>query len=143
MTTEGNIAAFRRLIEVGFSQGDLDVVDELVSPDAIEHQRGSKPGIDGVKATISTLRDWFSDLDLSVVKLCADADTVWALNRARGTNTGSIFGNPPTGGSMEIDVIDLARFVDGKLVEHWGVADQLGMLIQLGLMQRPKSAGAR
>jgi predicted ester cyclase len=143
VTTEGNIAAFRRLIEVGFSQGDLDVVDELVSPDAIEHQRGSKPGIDGVKATISTLRDWFSDLDLSVVKLCADADTVWALNRARGTNTGSIFGNPPTGESMEIDVVDLARFVDGKLVEHWGVADQLGMLIQLGLMQRPKSAGAR
>lgn len=143
MSTEGNIAAFRRLIEVGFSQGDLDVVDELVSPDAIEHQRGIKPGIDGVKATISTLRNWFPDLELTVTMLTADGDTVWALNRARGTNMGSVFGNPPTGKSMEIDVIDIARFVDGKLVEHWGVPDQLGMLIQIGLAPRPQPVGAR
>lgn len=143
MSTEDNMVAFRRLIEVGFTQGDLGVVEELVSPAAIEHQRGSKPGIDGVKATITTLHDWFSDFKLTVARLAADGDTVWALNRARGVNTGSIFGYPPTGKSIEIDVIDIARFVDGKLVEHWGVPDQLGMLMQLGLMQRPQPVGAR
>lgn len=40
-------------------------------------------------------------------------------------NTGSIFGFPPTGKSIEIDVMDVVRFEDGKMVEHWGVPDQL------------------
>jgi predicted ester cyclase len=99
--------------------------------------------IEGTKATIATLHNWFSDFELTIVKVTAEGDTVWALNRARGVNTGSIFGNPPTGKSVEIDVIDIARFVDGKLVEHWGLPDQLGMLMQLGLMQRPQPVGAR
>lgn len=141
MSTEDNVAAFRKLIEVGFNQGNLDVVEELVSPDAVEHQRGSKPGIEGTKATIATLHRWFSDFELTIVKLTADGDTVWALNRARGVNTGSVLGFPPTGKSFEIDVIDVARFEDGKIVEHWGVPDQLGLLIQLGLMPRPQPVG--
>ena len=143
MSTESNVAAFRKLIEVGFTTGDLGVADDLVSPDALEHQRGSKPGIEGVKATITTLRAWFSDFELTVMKIAADGDTVWALNRARGVNTGSVMGFPPTGQPFEIDVMDIARFEDGKIVEHWGVPDQLGMLIQLGLMQRPRPVGVR
>jgi predicted ester cyclase len=143
MSTEDNIAAFRKLIEVGFTKGDLSVADELVSPDALEHQRGSKPGIEGTKATITTLHQWFSDFELTIVKLAADGDTVWSLNRARGVNTGSVMGFPPTGKSFEIDVMDVVRFEDGKMVEHWGVPDQLGLLIQLGLMQRPQQTGAR
>ncbi len=143
MPTESNIAAFRRLIDVGFTNRDLRVADELFSPDALEHQRGSKPGIDGVKATIAILHEWFSNFELTIVKIAADGDTVWSLNRARGVNTGSVMGFPPTGKSFEIDVIDVARFEDGKIVEHWGVPDQLGLLIQLGLMQRPQPVAAR
>jgi predicted ester cyclase len=75
--------------------------------------------------------------------MAADGDTVWSLNRARGVNTGSVLGFPPTGKSFEIDVMDVVRFEDGKMVEHWGVPDQLGMLMQLGLMQRPQPAAAR
>jgi predicted ester cyclase len=143
MSTEENIAAFRKLIDVAFTKGDLSVVDELGSPAGIEHQRGNKPGIEGTKATITTLHTWFSDFELTIVKLAADGDTVWSLNRARGVNTGSIMGFPPTGKSFEIDVMDVVRFEDGKMVEHWGVPDQLGMLMQLGLMQRPQPAAAR
>ena len=141
MSTEDNVAAFRKLIEVGFNEGNLDLVEELVSPDAVEHQRGSKPGIEGTKATIATLHRWFSDFELTIVKLTAEGDTVWSLNRARGVNTGSVMGFPPTGRSFEIDVMDVARFEDGKIVEHWGVPDQLGLLIQLGLMPRPQPVG--
>jgi predicted ester cyclase len=143
MSTEENIAAFRKLIDVGFTKGDLSVVDELGSPAGIEHQRGNKPGIEGTKATITTLHTWFSDFELTIVKLAADGDTVWSLNRARGVNTGSIMDFPPTGKSFEIDIMDVVRFEDGKMVEHWGVPDQLGMLMQLGLVQRPQSAAAR
>jgi predicted ester cyclase len=43
-------------------------------------------------------------------------------------------GNPPTGKPVEIDVIDIVRFEDGKVVEHWGIADQMGLMLQLGLI---------
>ncbi|HEX6350344.1 MAG TPA: ester cyclase [Candidatus Dormibacteraeota bacterium] len=129
-----NEAAFRRLIDEGFSQRRLEVVDELVAEDAREHQRGLKPGREGVKETINTLHTWFSDFRVEVADVAEAGGLVWARNVATGVNTGSIMGRPPTGRSMRIDVFDTVRFRDGKLVEHWGVPDQLGMLLQLGLM---------
>lgn len=140
MTNEQNIAATRRLIDEGFTRGDLGVCDELVAPDALENQRGSGPGIEGTKNTIRTLHAWFSDFTLTVVDLVASEDTVWIRNRATGVNTGSVMGRPPTGRPFDITVIDILRFADGKVVEHWGVPDQLGMLIQLGLFGRPDAA---
>lgn len=129
VSEQENIARFRKLIEQGFSRGDLSVFDELMAPDCVEHQRGSMPGRDGAKATATTLHRWLSDFELKIVHVVADGDRVWSLNRARGLNTGSVMGNPPTGRPTEVDVFDMVRFKDGKVVEHWGIADQLGMLI--------------
>lgn len=139
---ERNIAAMRRLIEEGFSRGNVDVCDELVAPDAIEHQRGLKDGIDGAKETIRTLHEWFSDFELTIDELVAQGDQVWIRATGRGINTGSVFGRPPTGRRVEITVFDQTRFRDGRLVEHWGVPDQLGLLMQLGLFGRPEPAAA-
>jgi predicted ester cyclase len=142
MSVETNIAATRRLIDEGFTGGNLDVCDELIAPDSLEHQRGNKPGIEGIKDTIRTLRAWFSDFELTIVDLVASEDTVWIRNRATGVNTGNIHGRPATGRPFDITVIDIMRFADGKIVEHWGVPDQMGMLIQLGLFGRPDSTTA-
>ena len=142
MSTEQNIAATRRLIAEGFSGGNLAICDELISPEAVEHQRGSKAGIEGTKDTIRTLRSWFSDFELTIVDLIASDDTVWIRCHAMGVNTGNVMGRPATGRSFEITVIDILRFGDGKMIEHWGVPDQLGMLIQLGLFGRPDATAA-
>lgn len=137
-TVERNIAATRRLIDEGFSKGRLEVCDELVAADQVEHQRGLDSGIDGAKATIATLHQWFSAFELRIEDLVASNDTVWIRATARGVNTGSVFGRPPTGRPFTITVFDQLRFRDGRLVEHWGVPDQLGMLIQVGLFGRPE-----
>ncbi len=142
MSVEENIAATRRLIAEGFSGGNLAICDELISPESVEHQRGLKPGIEGAKDTIRTLHSGFSDFELTIVDLIASDDTVWIRNRATGLNTGSVFGRPATGRPFEITVIDVIRFADGKIVEHWGVPDQLGVLIQLGLFGRPDATAA-
>ena len=139
MTVEHNIAATRRLIEEGFNAGNLSVCDELVAADSVEHQRGSKSGAEGTKETIRTLRSWFSDFQLAIVDLVAHDDTVWFRNRATGVNTGEVMGRPATGRPFDITVIDIVRFADGKIVEHWGVPDQLGMLLQLGLFGRQEA----
>jgi predicted ester cyclase len=134
MSGSGNVERFRRLIDEGFTGGNLDVVDELISPECVEHQRGNRSGVDGAKEVIRTLHRWMSDFSLTIEDVAVAGDVVWARNRARGVNTGSVMGNPPSGRLVEIDVIDVVRFEDGKIVEHWGIADQLGMMLQLGLM---------
>jgi predicted ester cyclase len=146
MANDGNEQLFRRLIEEGFNRGDLAVVEELVAPHAVEHQSHGPDipttGPESVKAVITTLRRSFSDLALTIEAISSDGDTVWARLRSAGTNDGPFFGNPPTGKRMAIDVIDVVRFENGRMVEHWGVADRLGVLLQLGLAPRPAAVPA-
>jgi predicted ester cyclase len=126
----------RRLIDEGFNEGNLDVCDELTSPDLVEHQDfglDHAPGAEGVKAVIASLRRAYSDFRLEIRDLTVDGDVVWLRLRGSGTNDGSFMGNAPTGRRMEIDVFDALRVVDGRIVEHWGVPDRLGALRQLGL----------
>jgi predicted ester cyclase len=128
-----NEANYRRLIDEGFNQGNLSVVDELVAPGAVEHQRGGgRDGLEGAKKTINFLRTAFPDFKLTIEDLVVDGDKVWARQRGGGTNLGSFMGRPPTGKTAFIEVFDVCRFQDGKMVEHWGVPDQLGMLTKLG-----------
>jgi predicted ester cyclase len=129
-----NKALLLKLIEEGFNKGNLSVVDQLVGPDMKERQRGNSDGPEGTKEVIRTLRTWFPDFEMRTEDIVAEGDKVWARFAARGTNLGSFMGNSPTGRKVRIDVIDIARFKDGKMVEHWGVPDQLGVMLQLGLL---------
>jgi predicted ester cyclase len=124
----------RRLIEVGMGQGDLSVLDELMAEDIVEHQRGNHAGRDGAKEVAATLHRWMSDFSLTVEDVAVSGDTVWTRNKARGINTGAVMGNPPSGAPVEVDVIDILRFEDGRAVEHWGIADQVGLMLQVGAM---------
>ena len=136
MSTEiaTNEDVVRRLLEGAFGGGDLSIVDEVVDANLIEHQRGAHSGADSLKRMIVGLRAWFPDLTLTVEDIVSQEGMVWARCVGRGTQTGPMMGHPPTGKSMQIDVIDICRVANGKIVEHWGVPDQLGMLEQVGLM---------
>ncbi|HXI96568.1 MAG TPA: ester cyclase [Candidatus Acidoferrum sp.] len=138
--TLSNEAIYRRLIEEGFNQGNLAVVDELMAPDAREHQRGSRDGVEGAKGTINYLRSVFPDFKITIDEVVVSGDKVWARQKGGGTNLGSFAGHPPTGIKAFIDVIDIVRIEDGKIVEHWGVPDQLGMMLQLGHIPQPVKA---
>jgi len=136
--TERNIALLRRVLDEGFSQGDTAVCDEVYAADAVEHQRGARSGADGVKQMIATLHSWFSDFRITVEDIIAEDDMVWVRARATGTNDGGFMGFPPTSGRIDITVFDEVRIREGRIVEHWGVPDQLGAALQLGLF-RPGS----
>lgn len=125
---------FRRLLEDGFGRGDLSTVDAAVSPDCVEHQPGIGPGLDGLKGAIQMLHLAFPDLQVRVEDLVVSGDTVWGRMRATGTHQGPFMGRPATGRPMAIDIIDICRFADGKIVEHWGVPDRLTLLQQLGFL---------
>ena len=135
----------RRLIEEGFNEGNLDVADELISPDFVEHQNygpDHAPGAEGVKAVIASLRRAFSDFHLAIDAAAVDGDTVWLRMTGTGTHDGVFMGHPPTMRAMRTDVFDALRVENNRIVEHWGVPDRLGTLFQLGLAQPPTRASA-
>lgn len=137
MTDSTNETIYRRLIEEGFNQGNLAVADELFAPNAREHQRGSEDGPEGAKKTITYLRSAFPDFKITIDEVMVSGEMVWVRQKGGGTNLGSFAGHPPTGRKAFIDVIDVCRIQDGKIVEHWGVPDQLGMMMALGLITPP------
>ncbi len=64
--------------------------------------------------------------------MVAEGEKVLARLRVRGTHKGDLMGMPPTGRKIDIAVLDLFQIRDGKLIEHWALLDNLGMLRQLG-----------
>ncbi|HEX6871043.1 MAG TPA: ester cyclase [Micromonosporaceae bacterium] len=146
MSAQDPLTLFRRIIEEGFNEGNLAVLDELVSADFVEHQfappgqAGPKVGPAGVARIIRELRRGAPDFRLSIEDAVVHGDTVWARLRATGTDTGGQLGNPPSGRRFTITVIDIMRFLDGVGVEHWGVPDRFSVLEQTGNLPRPAAA---
>jgi predicted ester cyclase len=129
----------RRLIDEGFTHGRLAVADELVADDIVEHRDygpGHAGGAEGVKAVISSLRRSFPDFRLTIEDMVVAGDTVWIRNLATGTHDGPYAGNAPTGRPIRISVFDVLRVADGRIVEHWGVRDDAGMMRQIKPVQR-------
>lgn len=126
---------FRRAYEL-MSTGNLADLDEVIADDLVEHAPippDFPPGREGVKAFMAEYRKAFPDLRMTIEKYLEQGDLACAVARVTGTNTGSLMGNPPTGKSMDVTMVDIVRVVDGKAAEHWGAGDDLGMLTQLGL----------
>lgn len=134
-----NEQIFRDLIEQGFSKGDVTVFDKHASESFAEHQHGMIPqNIEGVKKAIRYLHKAYPDFTLTIEDMAANGNIIWGRMTARGTQKGQFGPMPPTGKKIEITVIDVMRFEDGKLVEHWGVADRLAAMEQLGMKPPPK-----
>lgn len=127
-----NEAVFRRVIDEGFNRGNFAAWDDCFGPDAVEHQYGMPPGLDGLKRAISGLRAAFPDLHLTIEDMVSSGDKVWARMTGTGTHRAPFFGMQATEKRFTITVFDICRFVDGRIVEHWGVPDRFALLDQLG-----------
>jgi predicted ester cyclase len=135
-----NIEVFRRVIEEGYNKGNLAALDEQFAPGFTEHQEGfAPPNLQGVKANIAVLRAAFPDFKMTFEDWIAGHDKTWAHMTARGTHLGQFVGLSPTGKRFAITVIDICRFENGRIAEHWGVADRLSLMGQIRDLARPSS----
>ncbi len=139
MSTEANKAANRRFYEEVINQKNLAVIDEVAGENYVSHSfpPGLPPGREGLQMFISVFHAAFPDGQLTVDEMIAEGETVATRLTFRGTHTGDFEGIPPTGKYVMVPALDMARFVDGKLVEQWGGPDQMSLLQQLGVFPRP------
>ena len=133
------LTVIHRIFDEGFATGATDVVDEICSPDLVEHQFGlagrGAEAIDHVKKAIQDVHRMAPDMSFTIEDSVESGDTIWVRVRARGTATGEFFG-PPSRRPVDITVVDIARVIDGRIVEHWGVPDRFALLAQTGVLER-------
>lgn len=137
MSTEQNKQLVQRLIEEVINQGKIDVIEELFTPDFVEHEAASPgvpPGRDGLKAMFGMVHSAFPDFKATVEHLIAEDDCVVVHMNWTGTHEADFMGIPPTGKSISITVIDIMGITGGKIGAHWGVMDQMTLMQQLGVL---------
>ncbi len=131
---KGNGAIFLRFVEEVINGGNLAVLDELVSFRYVDHDPvlGMTPDREGLKETFAALRTAFPDLRSDVEDLLEVGDKVVYRGTLRGTSLGELMGMEPTGMPFQVTEIRISRIVSGKIVEHWGLVDEMGVMEQLG-----------
>ena len=142
MSADENKAIAHRWYEM-LNSHNLTHMDELFAADFVDHDSAVlNHDLDGTKQFFSMYLDAFSDAQVTLDDLIAEGDRVAARFTVRGTNKGPFMGLPPTGKPFTLTAIDILRIVDGKIVEHWGEADTLGLLQQLGAIPAPGQPGS-
>lgn len=133
--SQTDIETMRRIPAEALSQGDLSVIDEVLSPSFVEHPLlpDLPPDREGVKRFISILRQATPDLKYEIVHELSDGEYVVQHVSATGTMQGEFMGMGPTGKKARWSEFHILRLQEGIAVEHWGLVDQYEMYLQLGL----------
>ena len=133
--TTASKAVVRRLWDEVFNMGKLETAEELLAADCVDHNPyGDAAGAaETVKHWFAPLRaalpdaaDAFPDLHSTFDAIIAEGDRVVVRGSERGTHHHAYRGAPPTGRYYRLDVLNIFRVADGRIVERWGAADTLG-----------------
>ena len=133
-----NERTITRYFEDVWNQGRLEVLDELLAPDYVNHSSSlpdTPPGPDGVKPIVAAMRAAFPDLHYTIDQLLVADDGVAARVTLSGTHLGDFFGIPATGRAFTTTQMNLERMRDGLICEHWRNTDELDLLRQLGVIE--------
>lgn len=128
----------KRLVKSFYTEvvgrGDLTELERFISPHYLDHNNpgaGQGPGV--VRAHLAGIRATFPDFTLRVEQVLAEGDLVVTRLTGVGTHLGLWMGIEPTGDRIKVKGINIDRVLEGRLVEHWGEADTVRMLIQMGV----------
>lgn len=131
-------AAVRRYWTGFWSRGDPTAALEFYAP---------RFSINGAEETAEAFtsgslawRAHFSGFTATVEETIVCGDRVISRVTFRGTHQAGFKTVPATGRRIEVTGIDVFRFHDGRVVEHWHEADHSTMFAQLGATPRLDTA---
>lgn len=132
--SEANKAFIRRLVEEIQNLHNVDAFDAFFAPSFVNYDPlpGLPGTLEGGKQLHRMLIAAFPDLQMTIHDQAADGNKVWTRKTASGTHRGDLFGIPATGKRVSWKIIDIMTIQNGKVTEHWVVADVLSLMQQLG-----------
>jgi steroid delta-isomerase-like uncharacterized protein len=136
--SEENKRLVRQVYEDIRSEGKVDLVDQVLSPDYVGHDPTAQPeevrGREGFKEQTLGYRSVFPDLRFTIDSMAAERDEVFVRWTARGTHQGSMAGESPTGNPIQVTGFGSWRIEAGQVAEHWGVFDIMRLLRAIGAL---------
>jgi predicted ester cyclase len=122
-----------------FSTGNSAAIDTLLAENAVDHSEDTTmhlpKGPAGLRKMIELFREGETDFKSEIKQMVAEGDVLMVYSTMSGTNSGPMMGMPATNKSWSADGVDVIKFgPDLKMVEHWGVFDQLKMMKDLGVI---------
>jgi predicted ester cyclase len=139
-SVEHNKDVSRRWIEVFNARDDAGEAD-VRGPGYVAHAPSSlEPApLDSEAWTkfLAGFVEGFPDLQITIEDAVGEGDLVAQRVHFSGTHTGEFQGLPATGRKVSFSGLELNRFADGRVTEHWFQLDALGLLQQLGLAVVP------
>jgi steroid delta-isomerase-like uncharacterized protein len=113
---------------------DMSAMESLIDDDFVDNDAmpGMPPGKAGMVGMMQMFVDAFSDLHVVVDQYVSEGDLVVGVMTTSGTQSGEFMGMPPSGKKFSIREIHVAKIVNGKLIEHWGLGNDMSMMQQLG-----------
>ena len=139
MSPEENKALGRRIVDA-INLGSPAALDEVFAPGYVDRNPfpGATPDREGFKQGLTKFRTAFPDFRYTIDDEIAVGDRLVHRLTAQGTQKGEFLGVPATGKQATWSEIHIGRIADGKVVEHWGIGDQMAMKQQLELASTPK-----
>jgi predicted SnoaL-like aldol condensation-catalyzing enzyme len=133
MSAEKNKQVVREFYEEVFRKRNLNAVDRFMHADYIQHNPDANQGMAGFLEFHIGFFAAIPDFCATINQIVAEGDLVYVYNTITGNHTGEGFlGYPPTGNRIRFDAVDMFRLRDGKLCEHWDVADTRALFSQVG-----------
>lgn len=135
MSLEANRRLIRRYFEEVWNEGRLDVLDELLAPDYLNHSPGipnPRPGPADLKPIVAGMRIGIPDLHYQLLDLVVTEDKAVAYVSVTGTHKGPLFGIEATGRKIDVRQMQIEWIRDGRIWQHWRLTDDLNLLRQLG-----------
>jgi predicted ester cyclase len=132
--SEANKALIRRLVEEIQNQHNVNAFDEFFAPSFVNYDPlpGLPGTLEGAKQLHRILFAAFPDIEMTIHDQATEGDKVWTRKTASGTHQGEFFGIPATGRHVSWKIIDIMSIRNGKVTEHWVVADVMSLMQQLG-----------
>ena len=138
MSAEANKALVRRFYQE-IDNGNLDILDELVAEDYLDHSPPPFPGLASGRAGLKQAFKLFQQATPGqhhIEDQIAEGDKVVTRLTSIGKHEGDLPGAPRTGNDLKMTSITIHRIAGGKLVEKWAEKDMIGFLQQIGVMPR-------
>ena len=139
MSVEQNKSIVRRWVEEGWNKGNLTVIDQLYTPNFVQHEPppATVNSSEALKHYVSTYLAAFPDLHFSIDDLVAEGNKVVWRFTASGTHKNPFMSIPPSGKSATITGMVIFRLENSRIAETWVNIDALGLLQQLGAIPMP------